>query len=226
MYSLIPKLSHSIRVQRTRLLHRLYQLSHHTLLHAVYRTATDSSPSITRRLTEGWFPTTAPRANFHGPIDTTTFRFKAGSLTNNQLKCCGFVQCWTYLTPPRDNDTPFKGGQTFHILAYMPYDQQPWRSRIDWMKNSTEGGFVSKKWMYGRGSIIGVLNATLLQEKLQPGQDILVILVDEFGFTSKATFDDNIPGSGPSLQKVRAAEPGKGRNPFSNSLGGSLSNAP
>lgn len=38
-----------------------------------------------------------------------------------------------------------------------------------------------RKWIYGRGSIVGVLNATLLEEELQPGQDILVVLVDEFG---------------------------------------------
>lgn len=57
------------------------------------------------------------------------------------------------------------------------------------MKSSPEGGFASRKWMYGRGSIVGVLNPALLEEELQPGQDILVVLADEFGFTSKATFD-------------------------------------
>ncbi|RYO83312.1 hypothetical protein DL764_009473 [Monosporascus ibericus] len=156
------------------------------------------------RHTGGCFPTIAPRASFQGPIDTTTFRFKAGSLSEQQLKCCGFVQCQTYLAPPRDNETPLKGGQAFHILAYMPYDQQPWKSRIGWMKNSAEGGFVSRKWVYGRGSIIGVLNVALLEKEPEPGQDILVVLVDEFGFTSKATFDGGGGnGSGLSPQKPR-----------------------
>ncbi|KAH7118228.1 hypothetical protein B0J13DRAFT_458536 [Dactylonectria estremocensis] len=165
----------------------------------------------------GCFPTIAPRASFQGPIDTTTFRFKAGSLSENQLKCCGFVQCQTYLVPPRDNDPPFKGGQAFHILAYMPYDQQPWKSRIGWMKASVEGGFVSRKWIYGRGSIIGVLNVALLEKEPEPGQDILIVLVDEFGFTSRATFDGGgSNGSGLSPQKLRQ-EPGKDRSPFSSS---------
>jgi hypothetical protein len=60
---------------------------------------------------------------------------------------------------------PFRGGQTFYILVYMLYDQQLWKSCIDWMKNSVEGGFVSRKWMYGRGSIVGILNTTLLEEE-------------------------------------------------------------
>ncbi|KAH8747602.1 hypothetical protein F5883DRAFT_437089 [Diaporthe sp. PMI_573] len=167
------------------------------------------------RLVEGFFPNIAPRTSFHGPINTTTFRFKARTLTNFQLKCCGFIQCRTYLTLPRDNDTPFKGGQTFHILAYMPHDQQPWRSRIEWMKKSAEGGFPSGKWMYGRGSIVGVLNAALLEDELQPGQDVLVVLVDEFGFTSKASLD---VGGGSEIsvspRKAGATEQGKAQNPF------------
>ncbi len=186
-------------------------------------TATEHFYSIaTRSLrhAEGCFPTVAPRASFQGPIDTTTFRFKAGSLTGNQLKCCGFVQCRTYLAPPREGDTPFKGGQMFHMLAYMPDDQQPWRSRIEWMKNSAEGGFASRKWMYGRGSIVGMLNTRLLEEEPGPGQDILVVLVDEFGFTSRASFDGgSVSGNGGSPQKARAAE--QGRNPFSSSPVGS-----
>ncbi|KAL6406246.1 hypothetical protein AUP68_10416 [Ilyonectria robusta] len=178
------------------------------------------------RHTGGFFPTIAPRASFQEPIDTTTLRFKAGSLSEDQLKCCGFVQCQTYLAPPRDNDPPFKGGRAFHILAYMPYDQQPWKSRIGWIKNSAEGGFVARKWVYGRGSIIGVLNAALLEKEPEPGQDILVVLVDEFGFTSRATFDSGgSTVSGLSPQKTRS-EPGMGRSPFSSSPVGPSSRRP
>ncbi|KAM5529294.1 hypothetical protein FOXYSP1_17138 [Fusarium oxysporum f. sp. phaseoli] len=169
------------------------------------------------RLANDCLPTIAPRATFHGPVDTTAFRFKAGSLSNNQLKCCGFIQCSTYLVPPRDKDPTFRGGQMFHILAYMPHDQQPWKSRVDWMKGLPEGGFASGKWMYGRGSIVGVLNPALLQEELQPGQDILVVLVDEFSFTSKATLEGATvmrKASSPQKAKVDLA---KRRNPFSSS---------
>jgi len=86
------------------------------------------------------------------------------------------------------------------------------------MKSSAEGGFASRKWIYGRGSIVGVLNAILLEEEPQPGQDILVVLVDEFGFTSKALFDvGGGSGNGVSPRKSGATEQGKGRNPFTNS---------
>ncbi|CAI6027852.1 unnamed protein product [Clonostachys chloroleuca] len=154
---------------------------------------------------------------FQGPIDTKTFKFKAGSISEHQLKCSGFIQCQTYLTPPRENESPFKGGRPFHILAYMPYDQQPWKSRIGWMNSSAEGGFVSRKWMYGRGSIIGVLNVALLEKEPEPGQDILVVLVDDFGFISRARFDSGgSKGNDLSPQKPRQ-EPGKVRNPFSSS---------
>lgn len=85
------------------------------------------------------------------------------------------------------------------------------------MKNSAEGGFVSRKWMYGRGSIIGILNFALLEKEPGPGHDILVVLVDEFEFTSRATFDGGgSSGDGLSPQKPRQ-EPGKGRSPFSSS---------
>ena len=179
-------------------------------------------------LAEGSFPAIAPRANFHGLVDTTTFRFKPGSLSSNQLKCCGFIQCRTYLVPPRDTSTSSKGGQMFHILAYMPHDQQPWKSRIDWMKSSPEGGFTSWKWMYGRGNIVGVLNPTLLEREPQPGQDILVVLTDEFGFTPRATFDSGTAMENQrSAQKTRAEKErgglGKRRNPFSSSPGASPS---
>ncbi|KAM5353078.1 hypothetical protein ACJZ2D_017040 [Fusarium nematophilum] len=163
------------------------------------------------------FPTMTPRASFHGPVDTRSFRFKAGSLSNNQLKCCGFIQCSTYLVPPRDRDPTFKGGQMFHILAYMPHDQQPWKSRVDWMKSSPDGGFASRKWMYGRGSIVGVLNPALLEEELQPGQDILVVLADEFGFTSRAAFEGAAALRKESSTQKAKAELGKRRNPFSSS---------
>ncbi len=169
------------------------------------------------RLANGNFPTIAPRASFHGPVDTTTFRFRAGSLSSNQLKCCGFIQCSTYLIPPRDKDPPFRGGQMFHILVYMPHDQQPWKNRIDWMKSSPEGGFTSRKRMYGRGSIVGALNPALLEEELQAGQDILVVLADEFGFTSNATSNSTATiRKQPSPQKAKA-KLGKRRNPFSSS---------
>ncbi|OAQ57292.1 hypothetical protein VFPPC_17221 [Pochonia chlamydosporia 170] len=61
-----------------------------------------------------------------------------------------------------------KGCQTVHILAYMPHDQQPWKSRIDWMQSTLEGGFASRKTMYGRSSVFGLLNPALLEEELQP----------------------------------------------------------
>ncbi|KAH8659512.1 hypothetical protein BGZ61DRAFT_485942 [Ilyonectria robusta] len=85
------------------------------------------------------------------------------------------------------------------------------------MKSSPEGGFTSKKWIYGRGSIVGVLKPALLEEELQLGQDTLVVLSDEFGFTSKATFDSTTAmRKEPSPQKAKA-ELGKRRNPFSSS---------
>ncbi|KAH7125010.1 hypothetical protein B0J13DRAFT_531274 [Dactylonectria estremocensis] len=126
-----------------------------------------------------------------------------------------------------DGDESVVGsGRAFHILAYMPYDQQLWKSWIGWMKNSAEGGFVARKWVYGRGSIIGVLNAALLEKEPEPGHDVLVVLVDEFGFTLRATFDSGgSTGSGLSPQKTRP-EPGIGRSPFSSSPVGPSSRRP
>src|ERR1700733_8766977 len=83
------------------------------------------------------------------------------------------------------------------------------------MKSSSEGGFGSRKWMYRRGSIISVLNPRLLETEPQPGQDILVILTDEFGFTSRAAFDGGIAIRN-KPQKAKT-ELGKRRNPFSSS---------
>jgi hypothetical protein len=52
------------------------------------------------------------------------------------------------------------------------------------------------------------------------------VLVDEFGFTSRATFDGGgASGSGLSLQKPKAEHP-KWRNPFSNSPVSSPSKRP
>ena len=71
--------------------------------------------------------------------------------------------------------------------------------------------------MYGRGSIAGVLNPALLEGEHQPGQDILVVLADEYGFTSKASFDSaTATRKEPSPQKT-TAELGKRRNPFTSS---------
>ncbi|KAH7007422.1 hypothetical protein EDB80DRAFT_684658 [Ilyonectria destructans] len=111
----------------------------------------------------------------------------------------------------------FKGGQMFHILAYTPHDRQPWKSRIDWMKTSPEGGFASRKRMYGGGNIIGLLDPTILKGALEPGKDILVVLMDEFGYTSKTTFEGAvIIDKDPPPQKFRT-EVAKRQNPFSSS---------
>jgi hypothetical protein len=91
------------------------------------------------------------------------------------------------------------------------------------MKSSPEGGFASRKWMYGRGSIVGVLNPTLLDEEPQSGQDILVVLADEFGFTSKATFDSGTAIWNEASPQTAKTELGKRRNPFSSSPGTSPS---
>ncbi|KAL6406061.1 hypothetical protein AUP68_10622 [Ilyonectria robusta] len=92
---------------------RMYSLHLCSPFQALLALGTDQYLSVAERSLRhagGFFPTIAPRASFQGPIDTTTLRFKAGSLSEDQLKCCGFVQCQTYLAPPRDNDPPFKGG--------------------------------------------------------------------------------------------------------------------
>ena len=47
------------------------------------------------------------------------------------------------------------------------------------MKNSAKGSFAFRKQIYERENIIGVLNTTLLEEELQSGQDVLVVLVDK-----------------------------------------------
>ncbi|RKK32595.1 hypothetical protein BFJ69_g18751 [Fusarium oxysporum] len=101
----------------------------------------------------------------------------------------------------------------------MPHDQQPWKSRVDWMKGLPEGGFASGKWMYGRRSIVGVLNPALLQEELQPGQDILVVLVDEFSFTSKATLEGRYCDEEGVLSTESKSRPGKKTKPFQQQSG-------
>ena len=68
-----------------------------------------------------------------------------------------------------------------------------------------------------------MLNPVLLEEALQLGRDILVVLADEFGFISKAIFDcTTAMRKEPSPQKAKA-ELGKRRNPFSSSPDASLS---
>jgi len=85
------------------------------------------------------------------------------------------------------------------------------------MKSSPEGGFTSRKWIYGRGSIVGVLNPAILEDELQPGQDILVVLADEFGFTSRALFDSTAAMRKETSPQGAKAEEAKRRNPFSSS---------
>ncbi|KAJ3572624.1 hypothetical protein NPX13_g4987 [Xylaria arbuscula] len=115
-------------------------------------------------------------------------------------------------SPPLKEETSFK---EYRSIFYA------------WMKNSSEGGFAPKKWMYGRGSIVGVLKIALLEEQPRPGQDILVVLVDEFGFTSRASFDvGGASGNSVSPQKARTTNQGKVRNALTSSPIGSPAKRP
>jgi hypothetical protein len=89
------------------------------------------------------------------------------------------------------------------------------------MKSSPEGGFTSRKWMYGMGSIVGGLNPALLEEELQVGQYILVVLADEFGFTANATSDSVSTIRKQASPQKAQTELVKRRNPFSSSPAGS-----
>lgn len=95
--------------------------------------------------------------------------------------------------------------------------------RIGWMKNSAEGGFASRKWVYERGGTIKCRMPYRSRRSPNLGQDILAMLIDEFGFTSRATIDGRRHrrcgnGNGLSPQKPKQ-EQVKGTSLFSSSPG-------
>ncbi|KAH8658882.1 hypothetical protein BGZ61DRAFT_499922 [Ilyonectria robusta] len=47
-------------------------------------------------------------------------------LDTTQLKCCGFIQLSTYLTPGNPDKTPFRGFYPFQVFVIFPIHTNPW----------------------------------------------------------------------------------------------------
>ncbi|KAH7109967.1 hypothetical protein EDB81DRAFT_849270 [Dactylonectria macrodidyma] len=75
------------------------------------------------------FPASPPIIAFTGPIISSGLTLlRKGSITgldDIQLKCCGFVQLSTFITPRNPNKAPFKGFHPFQIFIIFPIHANP-----------------------------------------------------------------------------------------------------
>ncbi|KAI5459499.1 hypothetical protein BGZ63DRAFT_426764 [Mariannaea sp. PMI_226] len=75
------------------------------------------------------FPNFSPMISFTGPVvgsGQTLLQKESTGLSNTQLKCCGFIQQSTYLSPPDMAKSPFGGFHYFQIFVIFPIHANLW----------------------------------------------------------------------------------------------------
>ncbi len=117
-----------------------------------------------------------------GPVDLDTFHLQEDVWEGIQRKTAVFVKLGTYLLPEGDR-SPYKGIHICHVLLIFPIEQQPWRSLLGWMRESTNP-FPKGSWVACSGRILGVLNRALIKGPhiIDSTVRILVVLPDNWEF--------------------------------------------
>ena len=185
-------------------------LSYKVTLANEYRRITPRVPDI--------FPTTPPVVSFTGPIvgpgNALLNNGAKSNLGNTQLKCCGFIQLSSFLTPGDLSKTPFKGVHPFQVFVIFPIHAQPWTSFCTRMIKKNETEFQPNTIFSCTGKVAGFLDHSVMISPPQLAQDYIFIVVpDNWQFYDKTSLDSvsispsvATPAKQPSMNRVDMAK--------------------
>ncbi|OAQ57977.1 hypothetical protein VFPFJ_11705 [Purpureocillium lilacinum] len=138
------------------------------------------------------FPCVPPVVSFTGPVvGSGQSLLRQGLLPGldaTQLKCCGFVQLSSYLTPGNLDKTPFKGFHPFQVFVIFPIHANPWTILCKKMAERRDSHFQTNIHFTCTGKVAGLLDHRLMVQP--PGSDrdyVFIVVPDSWTFLDKAT---------------------------------------
>ncbi|KAJ6436227.1 transposase [Purpureocillium lavendulum] len=102
----------------------------------------------------------------------------------SQLKCCGFIQLSSYLTPGNPDKTPFKGFHPFQVFVIFPIHANPWAILCKKMVERRDTHFQTNVHFTCTGKVAGLLDHRLMAQPPASDRDYVHGLT--YGDTSKA----------------------------------------
>jgi hypothetical protein len=133
------------------------------------------------------FPTTPPLVSFTGPIlgSGSSLLNDEGipGLGKTQLKCCGFIQLSTYISPGIPNKSPFKGFHPFQVFVLFPIHAKPWLSLCKKMIDRQETQFQQNTLFSCTGKVAGFLDhCNMVHPPQLPEDHVFIIIPDTWQF--------------------------------------------
>ncbi|OAQ62547.1 hypothetical protein VFPBJ_11408 [Purpureocillium lilacinum] len=139
-------------------------------------------------------PTIMPVVSFTGPVVGSGLDLlqadAAPAFDEPQLKCCGFVQLSTFVSPGKPEKTPFKGFHPFQVFVIFPVHANPWTSLCKKMAQRRDSQFQPGAPFTCTGKVAGLLAHRHMRHPPALEQDYVFIVVpDTWTFLDKATFN-------------------------------------
>jgi hypothetical protein len=140
------------------------------------------------------FPIISPIVTFTGPVINSGHTLLCDNATtglgDTQLKCCGFIQLSSYITPGNPDNTPFKGYHPFQVFVIFPIHVKPWSLLCKGMVDKQETCFKPNTLFSCVGKVAGFLDHSLMVYPPQLTQDYIFIIVpDDWRFWDKKSLD-------------------------------------
>ncbi|KAK4070013.1 hypothetical protein Purlil1_13589 [Purpureocillium lilacinum] len=140
------------------------------------------------------YPTMMPIVSFTGPVVGSGLDLLhadvATAFNEPQLKCCGFDQLSTFLSPGKPEQTPFKGFHRFQVFVIFPVHANPCTSLCKKMAQRRDSQFQPGSPFTCTGKVAGLLAHKLMRHPPTLEQDYVFIVVpDTWTFLDKATFN-------------------------------------
>ncbi|KAJ6437542.1 hypothetical protein O9K51_09748 [Purpureocillium lavendulum] len=140
------------------------------------------------------FPAIMPIVSFTGPVVGSGLDLLradvAAAFDEPQLKCCGFVQLSTFVSPGKPEQTPFKGFHPFQVFVIFPVHANPWTSLCKKMAQRRDSQFQPGAPFTCTGKVAGLLAHKLMRHPPAFEQDYVFIVVpDTWTFLDKASFN-------------------------------------
>ncbi|GJN70082.1 hypothetical protein PLICBS_010178 [Purpureocillium lilacinum] len=135
-----------------------------------------------------------PIVSFTGPVVGSGLELlhadAAAAFDEPQLKCCGFVQLSTFVSPGIPEKTPFKGFHPFQVFVIFPVHANPWTSLCKKMAQRRVSQFQPVAPFTCTGKVAGLLAHRHMRQPPAFEQDYVFIVVpDTWTFLDKATFN-------------------------------------
>jgi hypothetical protein len=151
----------------------------------------------------------SPIVSFTGPIigsgHTLLHCDAIPCIGNDQLKCCGFIQLSTFLSPGNPDKTPFKGFHPFQVFIIFPIQANPWSLLCKRMVEKKETYFRSNTLLSCTGKVAGFLDHRIMVHPPQLSQDYVFVVVPDTWKFHDNTGQDSI--STLPIMATQAKEP-------------------